>query len=275
MGIRRAGKAILSGIDWTVQADQRWVLLGPNGSGKTTLLLVAAAELRPSSGVATVLGRRLGQADMRALRTEISLVSGSVLRKLRPSLTVGDVVLTGLHAALEPWWHHYTDQDRDRARHLLATLGLGGLAHQELAVVSEGERQQVLMARSLMGQPRLLLLDEPAAGLDFGAREAIMARLHRLCGDPSTPPVIMVTHHVEEIPVGITHAALLAEGSLVTTGPLEEVLTDKWLSACFGLAVTLRREDGRWWARAGEALGSVHGSGGAQPVQGQHAGAHS
>jgi iron complex transport system ATP-binding protein len=253
VGIRRGGKAILSGIDWMAQADQRWVLLGPNGSGKTTLLRVAAAELRPSSGVATVLGQQLGQVDMRALRSEVALVSGSVLRNLRPNLTVGDVVLTGLHAALEPWWHHYTDEDRDRACSLLATLGAGGLAHQELAVVSEGERQQVLLARALMGQPRLLLLDEPAAGLDFGAREALLSRLHQLCADPSTPPLVMVTHHVEEIPAGITHAALLAGGALVTAGPLEEVLTDKWLSACFGLAVRVRWEEGRWWARAGAA----------------------
>lgn len=251
LGVTRAGNQVLADIDWVVRAGERWVLLGPNGSGKTTLLRVAAAELRPSSGTAVVLGGRLGRVDLRRLRSQVALVSGAVIRALRPTLTVAEVVLTGRFAALEPCWHDYTEADRQRAKRLLAELGVECLTGRELGVISEGERQQVLLARALMGQPLLLLLDEPAAGLDLGARERLMARLAGLAAEPSTPPMVMVTHHVEEIPAGFTHAGLLRGGTMMAAGPVDEVLTDGPLSACFGLAVSVRQESGRWWARAG------------------------
>ncbi|MGH9070248.1 MAG: ABC transporter ATP-binding protein [Acidimicrobiales bacterium] len=247
----RAGKAILADVNWVVRAGERWVLLGPNGSGKTTLLRIAAAQLRPSSGSATVLGGLLGRVDLRALRSEIALVSGAVIRTLRPTLSVAEVVLTGLCSELEPYWHDYTDDDRHRAAQLMSELGVEGLSDREFGVVSEGERAQVLLARALMAQPRLLLLDEPAAGLDLGARERLLARLGALAQAPASPPLVLVTHHVEEIPAGITHAALMACGSIVASGPVSDVLADAPLSACFGLAITVRCEAGRWWARAG------------------------
>ncbi|MGH9129374.1 MAG: ABC transporter ATP-binding protein [Acidimicrobiales bacterium] len=261
VGVQRGGRAILAAIDWEVNPAQRWCLLGPNGSGKTTLLRVAGAEMRPSSGVATVLGQRLGRVDMCSLRAHIALVSGSILRSLRPTLSIGEVVLTGLYAALESWWHDYSDEDRDRARELLGDLA--SRADQELGLASEGERQQVLLARALMGQPQLLLLDEPAAGLDLAARERLLGHLQALAADPATPPMVLVTHHVEEIPAGITHAALLSGGAMVAAGRIESVLTDSLVSLCFGLAVEVRQRAGRWWARAEPGAGapSVRGPG--------------
>ncbi|MGH9065261.1 MAG: ABC transporter ATP-binding protein [Acidimicrobiales bacterium] len=250
LGVERDGQAVLDAVDWEVAAGQRWVVVGPNGSGKTTLLRVAGAELRPSTGTADVLGQRLGRVDLRQLRAGIALVSPALTRVLRPTLTVADVVATGKLATLETWWHTYDDADRKRARALLTELGVAAIADRPFGVISEGERQQTLLARALMGEPRLLLLDEPAAGLDLGARERLLARLHRLATDPRTPPLVLVTHHVEEIPAGTTHAALLRAGRMLAAGPVEDVLTDDHLSACFGVEVAIRRDGDRWWARA-------------------------
>ncbi|MGH9068019.1 MAG: ABC transporter ATP-binding protein [Acidimicrobiales bacterium] len=250
VSLLRQGRTILDRVDWEVEAGQRWVVLGPNGSGKTTLIRLAGAELRPSAGSAQILGRQVGRVDLRALRVGIALMSGAVTRAVRPTMLVRDVVLAGKHASLEAWWHEYGVDDRARALGLLAGLGVAGLADRAFEVVSEGERQQVLLARALMAEPRLLLLDEPAAGLDLGARERLMGHLRHLAGDPGTPPLVLVTHHAEEIPENTTHAALLAGGRVVTAGPIEEALTDGALSACFGLPVRVGRDGGRWWARA-------------------------
>lgn len=250
VGVRRDGQDVLAGVDWEVGPSQRWVVLGPNGSGKTTLLRLAGAELRPSSGRAQVLGHQLGRTDLRQLRRAIPLVSGALVRALRPGLSAAEVVLTGKFAALEPWWHDYQPADRRRAAALLGELGVAPIAGRPFGVVSEGERQQVLLARALMARPRLLLLDEPAAGLDLGARERLMARLQALAADPATPPMVLVTHHTEEIPAGTTHAALLSEGRLLAGGPIGEVLTPASLSACFGVRVIVAHQGGRWWARA-------------------------
>ncbi|HEX4082626.1 MAG TPA: ATP-binding cassette domain-containing protein, partial [Acidimicrobiales bacterium] len=224
----RDGRAILDSVDWTVRAGERWVVLGPNGSGKTTLLQVAGARLWPTRGVVEVLGGRLGRVDVRTLRPRVALVSGAVVRQLRPDLTAREVVATGRYGALEPWWHTYTDDDWARADELLADIGRGdheggegsgrigagddgtsGIGGRAFGVISEGERQRVLLARALMSRPELLLLDEPAAGLDLGARERLVGRLGRLNADPDVPPVVLVTHHAEEIPPGTTHAALV------------------------------------------------------------------
>jgi iron complex transport system ATP-binding protein len=244
------GPAALTGIDWTVQPDERWVVLGPNGSGKTTLLQLAGAQVHPSSGTVDVLGHRLGRVDLRILRTRIGLVSASVTRTLRPGLPAADVVMTGRHAALEPWWQTYTDDDHRRARSLLDDAGFGHVAGRPFGVISEGERQQVLLARALMGSPQLLLLDEPAAGLDVGGRERLVTSLRRLAEDPVTPPIVFVTHHVEEIPPSFTSALLLRGGAVVAGGPLAEVLTSRSLSDCFGLRLRLRHDRGRWSCRA-------------------------
>jgi iron complex transport system ATP-binding protein len=180
----------------------------------------------------------------------VAFVSQAILRGLRPTLTAHDVVLTGRDAALETWWSRYDEADHERARRLLETAGLADAADRLFGVLSEGERQQVLLARALMARPELLLLDEPAAGLDLGARERLVTYLSALAGDPATPPLVLVTHHVEELPAGITHAALVRRGRLVAVGPVAEVLTTAAVSSCFGIPVTVVRSDGRWTARA-------------------------
>jgi len=252
VSVVRNGRAILDDVDWEVSASERWVVLGPNGSGKTTLLQVAGARLWPTKGAVEVLGQRLGRVDVRTLRPRVALVSGSVIRQLRPGLSAREVVVTGRYGALEPWWNRYTEADWAEADRLLGGPSGEGIAEREFGVISEGERQRVLLARALMGQPELLLLDEPAAGLDLGAREQLVSRLAALAVDPSVPPLVLVTHHAEEIPPGTTHGALLRDGRLVAAGPLEEVLTAEAVSECFGVEVAVGREGGRWWARAAQ-----------------------
>jgi iron complex transport system ATP-binding protein len=246
VAVVREGRPILNDVGWEVRSGERWVVLGPNGSGKTTLLQVAGARLWPTRGVVEVLGQRLGRVDVRTLRPRVALVSGSVIRQLRSDLTARQVVVTGRYGALEPWWHTYTAEDWSMADQLLA----GDFGDRAFGVISEGERQRVLLARALMGRPELLLLDEPAAGLDLGARERLVTRLAALAGDPTVPPLVLVTHHTEEIPPGVTHAALIRDGRLLSSGALEDVLTSESVSACFESAVTVGRDDGRWWSRA-------------------------
>jgi iron complex transport system ATP-binding protein len=252
VSVVRDGTALLDEVSWTVAREDRWALLGPNGSGKTTLLRVLGSSLWPTRGVVEILGERLGRVDMRELRKRIAVVSASVARTLRPALPALDVVLTGRYSALETWWHEYTDDDRDHAHRLLQAAGFGDIAFgaRPFGLLSEGERQQVLLARALMGRPELLLMDEPAAGLDLGARERLLFRLASLAADPEVPPLVLVTHHLEEIPPGVTHAALMREGRLVVSGPVDEVLTGAGVSDAFGIEVTVERHGGRWTARS-------------------------
>ncbi len=226
------------------------MILGPNGSGKTTLLQLATGHLHPSSGTVDILGERLGRVDVRHLRTRIGLVSGAVTRLLRPGLTAQEVVVTGRHAALEPWWHDYTSDDHERARALLARGGIAAVADRAFGVLSEGERQQVLLARAVMGDPELLVFDEPAAGLDLGARERLLRRMEEVALDPASPPSVFVTHHVEEIPTGFGHALLLRNGRAIASGSITTTIDDVNLSATFGLAVTVEASEGRYTARA-------------------------
>jgi len=251
-GVRvvRDGTVILDGIDWVVRAGERWVVVGPNGSGKTTLLLVAAARLTPTSGAVRVLGQRLGRADWRAVREQVGFTSGALARQLRPGLPVLDVVCCGLHGTLEPWWHRYDEADRARATARLADLGVAHLAGRAFGVCSEGERQLVLLARELVADPALVVLDEPFAGLDLGHRERLRHRLARLAVAPGTPPLVLVTHHLEEIPAGFTHGLVLRDGRAVASGPLATVLTSATLSAAYGMPLDVEGGDGRWWARA-------------------------
>ena len=251
VSVIREGNAILDRANLTVLGDERWAIIGANGSGKTTMLSVIGMRLLPTRGSVTVLGERAGRTDTRTMRARVAFVSGSVLRQLRPSMTAFEAVMSGRHAALETWWHDYTDEDRDLARQLLENASLGNLHHREFGLLSEGERQQVLLARALMGDPELLLLDEPAAGLDLAARERLISRLADLAEDPASPPMILVTHHTEEIPPGVSHAALMRAGRVVTTGPVQEVLTDGCVSRCFGANVHIEMLDGRWFAVAG------------------------
>jgi iron complex transport system ATP-binding protein len=248
--LQRDGVPVLRGIDWRVAAGDRWVILGPNGSGKTTLLQVAGAWLWPTAGTVEVLGARLGEIDVRTLRPRVALVSGAVTRQLRADLAARDVVVSGRHGALETWWNRYTDEDWEKADGLLALGGVAELGNRPFGVISEGERQQVLLARALMSDPELLLLDEPFAGLDLGARELLLVRLAAVAADPGSPPIVLVTHHCEEIPPGFTHGGLVSGGQLVASGPLSDVVTSGRVSACFGLDVTVGCTDGRWWSRA-------------------------
>jgi iron complex transport system ATP-binding protein len=250
VSVRREGTVVLDGVDWTVQPGERWVILGANGSGKTTLLTLAGARLWPSSGTVEILGSRLGRVDVRTLRPRISLVSGAVTRQLRAELPARDVVVSGRYGALETWWHTYSEEDWAEADRLLADTGFAAIGARPFGVISEGERQHVLLARALMSRPELLLLDEPAAGLDLGARERLVTRLGALAADPTSPTMVLVTHHCEEIPRGFTHAGLVREGRLVAAGPLQEVITSSLVSACFDVAVKVGHRDGRWWSRA-------------------------
>jgi iron complex transport system ATP-binding protein len=250
VAVRREGTVVLEGLNWRVLPGERWVILGPNGSGKTTLLQVAGARMWPSAGVVEILGARLGRVDVRTLRPRIALVSGSVTRQLRADLVARDVVLSGRFGALETWWNTYTSDDWERAEMLLAQGGVATLGDRPFGVISEGERQQVLLARALMGQPELLLLDEPFAGLDLGARERLIVRLATLAADPTSPPLVLVTHHCEEIPPGFTHAGLVRQGDLMATGLLTDVVTSDRVSACFDVEVTVGQDDDRWWSRA-------------------------
>ena len=245
----REPRTILDRVDWVVRPGERWVVLGRNGSGKTSLIRIASLYLHPSSGTVEVLGQVLGRTDVRTLRTRIGLASPSLADLFRHELTPVDIVMTARHAALEPWWHTY-DDDRARARQLLDAMGCAAVADQRFGLLSSGERQRVLLARTLMTDPGLLLLDEPTAGLDLGGREELVASLGALAADPSTPPTVLVTHHVEEIPTGFTHALLLVEGRVLAQGPIDAVLTADALSTCFGLALQLDHTDGRWSARA-------------------------
>jgi iron complex transport system ATP-binding protein len=249
------GAEILRDIDWTVERADRWVVLGRNGSGKTSLLSLAGALNHPSRGTVDVLGERLGRTDIRTLRRRIGLQSATLELQLRPTLHAEDAVMTAKYGALEPWWHEYTDADRERARHLLADMGCGGMGERQICTLSEGERQRVLLARLLMPEPELLLVDEPAAGLDLPAREALVTRLGRLARDPTAPPLVLVTHHVEEIPPGITAAMLLKDGRVLASGAPDEVLTSESLSECYGLALNVERREERWFAWARVTLG--------------------
>jgi iron complex transport system ATP-binding protein len=255
----RDGRFLLDHVTWTVQPHERWVVLGRNGSGKTSLVRLASLYLHPSSGEVAVLGEFLGRTDVRALRKRIGVASSSFAAQLRPELTAAEVVMTAKHAALEPWWHRYDDADKAHAVAQLTRLGVGHMAERELGTLSSGEQQRVLLARTLMTDPGLVLLDEPTAGLDLGGREELVASLATLAADPDAPATILVTHHVDEIPPGFTHVLLLHRGAVLAAGPLEETLTAERLSACFELALTLERHGRRYGAWAVDAGGAAGG----------------
>jgi iron complex transport system ATP-binding protein len=250
VSLRKGDRAILDDITWTVSQPDRWVILGPNGSGKTSLIQLISGYDHPTSGTVEILGQRLGRVDVRRLRTRIGIASASLAKRMRPTVDAIDVVLSGRHAALETWWHDYTDADRKKARLLLEQGGFGYLADQSFGVLSEGERQQVQLARTLMGDPELVLLDEPCAGLDVGGRERFVTGLANLAAADDTPPIVFVTHHVEEVPPGFTHGLLLQGGRAVAQGQVDDVLTSANLSAAFGLHLEVRKESGRFTCRA-------------------------
>ena len=250
VGIRRGGSMLLRDVDWTVHDNERWVVIGPNGAGKTTLLQVAATQLFPSEGSAEILGERLGATDVFELRPRIGLASAALADKVPPGEKVIDLVLTASYAIVGRWREDYESADVTRAVELLDALGCAHLIRRRFSTLSEGERKRVQIARSLMPDPELLLLDEPAAGLDLGGREDLLRRIAMLARDPKAPTMVMVTHHVEEVPDGITNAMLLRRGSVLAAGPLPEVFTEQNLSRCFGVPLIVESNHARWTARA-------------------------
>ena len=249
VSIRRGQAALLQGIDWTVEEDERWVVLGPNGAGKTTLLQVASAQMHPTTGVAGILGEVLGTVDVFELRPRIGLTSAAIAERIPRHERVHDVVVSASYGVIGRWRERYDDLDHERAARLLTEVGAQHLAERTFGTLSEGERKRVQIARALMTDPELLLLDEPAAGLDLGGREDLVSTLSVLAMDDASPATVLVSHHVEEIPPGFTHALLLRHGRLVAAGPLEQVLTEEVVSATFGMPLQLWHEDGRWAAR--------------------------
>lgn len=248
--VRRNARNIIDRVDWSVSDDQRWVVLGPNGAGKTTVLQLAASLLHPTSGSVEILGERLGRTDVFELRPRIGFASSAMARRIPAEETVLDVVLTAAYAVTGRWREEYEDIDERRAMRVLAEWKLDGLAERTFGTLSDGEQKRVQIARAVMTDPELLLLDEPTASLDLGAREELLALLGGYAQAPTTPAMIMVTHHVEEIPVGFTHVLLLREGGVVAAGPLAETLTAENLAETFGLPIALSEERGRYAARA-------------------------
>jgi iron complex transport system ATP-binding protein len=250
VGIKRGGSMLVRDVTWTVYDDERWVVIGPNGAGKTTLLQVAATQLFPTEGIAEILGQRLGATDVFELRPRIGLASAAVADQVPPGEKVIDLVLTASYAIVGRWKEEYESTDVTRAVELLDALGCAHLIRRRFATLSEGERKRVQIARSLMPDPELLLLDEPAAGLDLGGREDLVRRIAYLALDPKAPTTVMVTHHVEEVPEGFTHAMLLRKGSVLAAGPLPDVFTAENLSRCFGVPLHVEYRQSRWAARA-------------------------
>lgn len=245
----RGGRALVGPLDWQVELDERWVIIGPNGAGKTTLMRLAAAEEHPSTGVARIMGEQVGRTDMRDLRTMIGLTSSALAHRIPEEETVGDLVVSASYAVLGRWRETYEEIDFAQAADLLRRLGAAHLADRTWGTLSEGERKRVLVARALMVNPELLLLDEPGAGLDLGGREDLVGYLGELALSPDAPAMVMITHHVEEIPYGFTHALLLDGGAVVAQGLIDDVLTSEHLSAAFGQPIAVDRIDGRFFAR--------------------------
>jgi iron complex transport system ATP-binding protein len=253
VSVRRGSTYLLSGLEWGVELDERWVVLGPNGAGKTTLLRIASAELHPTSGTVHLLGERLGRTDVFELKPRIGLSSAALGGRVPNEEKVLDVVVSAGYAVLGRWRENYDSLDTNRARALLSSMGVAQLSERTFGTLSEGERKRVLIARALMTDPEMLLLDEPAAGLDLGGREDLVARLSELAMDPDAPATVLVTHHVEEIPPGFTHALLLRQGQVVAQGLLDDVLTEDNLSVTFGQKLQLERSGERFFARRATA----------------------
>lgn len=250
ISVRRGDRVILGPLNWQVLEGQRWVILGPNGAGKTTLLQICSSLIHPTTGEIHILGEKLGRVDVFELRTRIGLTSSALVEQLSPDELVMDVVLTAAYAMLGRWQEKYDLWDESRAMALLTALGVRELGERRFGSLSEGEKKRVQIARALMADPELLLLDEPASSLDLGGREDLLRRIESLSKDPLAPATVIVTHHIEEIPVGTTHALLLRDGVAVAQGEVASVITDQNLTQAYGLAITVQTEGGRFFARA-------------------------
>ena len=247
--VMRDKKAVLSNVDWQVEADQRWVIIGPNGAGKTTLLRVAAAQIQPSSGTAKILGQTLGEVNVFELRTRIGFASNALSSHIPNSETVLNSVMTASYAVTGRWNEKYDDVDVRRAMRVLNEWQLSELADRAFGTLSDGERKRAQIARSVMPDPELLLLDEPVASLDLAAREQTVSVIGAYAGEPSAPAIVMVTHHLEEIPAGFTHAIILSQGQVYAAGEIGSTLTGDKLSEAFGVRLTVTQEQGRYRSR--------------------------
>lgn len=250
VSVRRGERVILGPLDWQVLEGQRWVILGPNGAGKTTLLQICSSLIHPTTGTIKILGEQLGRVDVFELRTRIGLTSSALVEQLPNDELVMDVVLTAAYAMLGRWQERYDLWDESRAMALLTALGVRELGDRLFGSLSEGEKKRVQIARALMADPELLLLDEPASSLDLGGREDLLKRIETFARDPLSPATVIVTHHIEEIPVGTTHALLLRNGSVISQGEVRSVITDSNLSVAYGLEISVQEEGGRFFARA-------------------------
>lgn len=249
VSVQRDAKLILRNFNWSVEDGQRWVIMGPNGAGKTTLMQICSGYMHPTSGVAKILNEDLGNTDVRELRTRIGLSSAAVSSMLPAAETVLDTVLTAAHGVVGRWREQYDDIDVARAHAMLRAWGLDGMSSRTVSTLSEGERKRVQIARALMADPELLLLDEPAAGLDVAGREDLIARLARLAADPTAPVIVLVTHHVEEIPPNFTDALLMANGEVSAIGSVHEVIASAPMTKAFGAPLSVEFGDDRWYAR--------------------------
>ena len=247
--VRRGGRTILDSVSWSVDEGQRWVILGPNGAGKTTVVQLVSGRMHPTSGTVTVIGQTLGRVDVNELRPLVGMASSAIDARIPPGERVVDVVRTAAYGRLATWREAYEEVDDRRARRLLADLGVADLAERRFDTISSGERKRVGIARALMPNPEVLVLDEPASGLDMGGREALLSTLTGLAFERRSPVMILVTHHVEEIPAGFTHALLLKEGRVFSSGWIGRVLTSDRLSSLFGLPLRVSKEGGRYTAR--------------------------
>ncbi len=249
VSVVRDGNLILDDIEWAVNDDERWVIIGPNGAGKTTLLMLAAAHEHPTEGTVTVLDEVLGEGDVFGLRPRLGLASTAMARRIPPTETVVNVVMTAAWAVTGRWNEQYDVVDEDRARRVLGEWKLAHLADRTFGTLSDGEQKRTMIARAVMTDPEMLLLDEPAASLDLGSREELMHLLGDYAMSPNAPVIIMVTHHVEEIPAGFTHALVLKDGRIHAAGPISTTLSSDVLSSAFGVPITVSRFAGRFAAR--------------------------
>lgn len=249
VSVLRSGRALLDRVTWQVEVDERWVVLGPNGAGKTTLMSIASAMLFPSSGIVRIAGETLGKTDVRELRTTIGVSSAALAHRVPGDECVLDLVMSAGYNVLGRWHEEYYEGDKARALEILEESGGLHLIEQKWETLSEGERKRVLIARALMTDPEILLLDEPGAGLDLGGREDLVAMLSQMAQNPDSPAIVLVTHHVEEIPPGFTHGIIIDEGKVVAQGLLSDVMTSRNLTRAYHQSIALVEEDGRYFAR--------------------------